>query len=657
MGQENWVFQLGDDPLENQKQISAIATESRGTGVGSHEDDWTVNLKHISGYLLDATRQTLKTTSTGYREQLSEKHFREMAVAVNLIHPRIARFLARHANLFDGARIQPATDDPPDVKQAKGAGRTVEAMWLKGWERVVMRAMVYMLACARSWILSEGDPKLNIEFGPEGVTTTGGVIKKALTPLQVDTMPGGHSVHDSDAIVITEAMTPEELFRRWGIEAKGDNDWEPGGYDYTILDELEPQLGKTTYKVKRLFIKPSLHRPLGEQHIILGQEVVHSIRADPTDKKSAFTIGTWDLRYPLAEFADIPLEFGFHGRGRQSAARTIIKILCANWSRMVEVSAGMPAVTIDGDPDTDKQSLANLTYLWLDRGAQGRAIGFNVVPRLTHHESMLDFCVRWLDEIYAQSPPSRGQLPGSRTSGRAVEALIEQDMLADTPTGKLVLTGIRETMRRALGEGLRVWSDPHIESLLGEGREAEKIALETGSLKPGWNIFIIPGSGRPRPLREQRQEINESVKAGVLTPAQGRKLAKYYVDEDVFDPKRDQERIVEMEEAEFAKGFGVEINPYDEHPFHLMEHNKTAARRHGSAGPSEEWQRQRHIAEHTAAMGLENQAALADQVAQEMDRQMQETAQAQALGIPGPGPAQGASAAPTRPPTATPQVA
>ena len=648
MGEERSVFELGDDPLDNQKRISDIAKETRGGGVGSHEDDWTANLKHLSGYLLDATTQTLQTTSSGYREKQSERHFREMAVAVNLIHPRVSRFVARHTNLFDGARVQPATDDPVDIKQAKGASRTVEAMWANGFKREVMRCLVFMIGCQRSYELIEGDPNLNMEFGPGGPTMSGGIIKKTLTPLSVDTLPGIQSVHDSDAIVITEMMTPEELWRRWKIEPKDENNWEPGEYDHAILNELEPDLGKVTYKVKRLLIKPSLRRPLGEQHIILGDEVVHSVRSDSKDPEPPLDIGTWDRKYPLVEFADLPLEFGFHGRGRQSAARTIIKILCANWSRMVQVSTGMPAVTIDADPDTDPRKLVDLTYMFVERGAQGRPIGYNVVPKLAHHESMLGFCIRWLDEIYAQSPPSRGQLPGARTSGRAVEALIQQDIVADTPTGELVLGAIREMVRRALGEGLRVWSSPHIENILGEGREAEKIALETGSLQPGWDVFIIPGSGRPRPVQQQRQEINESVKAGVLTPVQGRKLAKYYVEEDVFDPKRHQERIVEMEEAEFAQGLAAEINPYDEHQFQIAEHNNNAARRHGIAGPMEQWQRQRHLAAHIAATGAQNQAALADQVAQAMQQKMQAAAQAQAMGVPGPGPPgpQGASPGP-----------
>jgi hypothetical protein len=662
------VFELGEDAVRNQKRISEIAKDMRGTGAGSHEEDWAENLKQTSGYLLEGTQNTLQTVSGAYRHKEMEGRPEEEdgveAVVVNLIPPRFARFLSRHANLMDGARVQPATDEPEDTKQAKAATRTTEAMWLNGWEKFVMRCMVNMLCCERSYALVEHDPNLHVEITPGGPVMAGGLIKKALTPMSVDVMPSeGQSVHDSDAIVIGENMTPEELWRRFKIKADSESNWKPGEYQHESLTDLNPLIGKTTYEVKRLFIKPSVRRPLGEQHVILGDKVEHSVRQVPGNEKSPLSIGTWDYKYPLAEFTDIPLSFGFHGRGRQTAARTLIKILCMNWSRMVQASGGMPAVTIDADPDVKKEALHNMTYMFLERGATGKPIGYNVVPDLPLHKSIMQLAIQFLDEIYAQSPPSRGQLPGSRTSGRAVEALIQQDMLADTPTGKLVLTGIRETLRRALGEGLRVWSDPHIESILGEGREAERIALRTGSLKPGWDIFIIPGNGRPRPQAEVRQEINESVQHGVLTPAQGRKLAKYHVEEDIHDPKRHHERVVDMEEEQFAKGFYVPPNPYDDHAFHLEEHNTNRVRRHGKANAMEAMQAQRHIAATQEMMGNEKQAALADQVAKEMQAQMQEIAQRQALGIPGPGPAKGSQRAPAAPPgppaavTGAPQAA
>ena len=660
--QERAVFELAKDPLVNQKRISSIAEDTRGTGQGSHEEDWAQNLKQMSGYLLDGIQDTLQTVSGAYRHKRRtgrpEDDDGVEAVAVDLVQPRVARFLSRHANLMDGARIQPATSEPEDLKQAKAATRTVEALWLDGYEEFVMRNLVYMLACGRSYALIEGDPNLHVEVTPTGVEMNGGVIKKALTPLSVDVMPGVHSVHDSDAIVIRENLTPEELFRRWKIEPKDENNWKPGEYAHSVLTELEPKIGQTTYQTNRLLLKPTSRRPYGEQHVILGDTVEHSVRLKPGDEKSPLSIGTWDYKYPIAEFVDIPLDFGFLSRGRHTAARTVIKILCANWSRMVEASAGMPAITIDADADIDREKLVNLTYMFLERGATGRPIGFNVIPDLPLHKSIMEWAVRFLDEIYAQSPPSRGQLPGSRTSGRAVEALIQQDILADTPTGKLVLTGIRETLRRALGEGLRVWSDPHIESILGAGMEAEKIALETGSLKPGWDIFIVPGNGRPRPIGEVRKEINESVQVGVLTPKQARKAAQFYVEDDVLDPQRHQQRIVDMEEEQFVKGFYVEPNPYDDHAFHLEEHNTSAARRHGDSIPMENTQRQRHIAATQKFMGAENQALLADQVAKAMQEQMQQQAQTQALGIPGKGAAKGPQGAPTGPPaapTAAPQ--
>ncbi len=243
---------------------------------------------------------------------------------------------------------------------------------------------------------------------------------------------------------------------------------------------------------------------------------------------------------------------------------------------------------------------------------------------MTHHEAMIDLCVRWLDEIYAQSPPSRGQSPGPRFAAKGLEFLAQQDVLADTPTGKMVLKAMQQVFRRAIGEGLRVWEDEHIEYILGEGKELEKVALRKGELEQGWDIFVLPGSGTLQSPEAQRHEINESFKVGLLPKEDARRLGGYYVQEEVFEPKRHQLRIIEMEDELFEQGLGAEINPYDDHQFHLAEHDKAAARRHGKMNAQEMWRRQRHRTAHLDALELENQALLADQQAAEMEQKMEE---------------------------------
>jgi len=175
---EGAVFTLGEDALRNQKRISEIAGDMRGTGAGSHMDDWAENLRESSGYLIEGIEQTLTTLSGSYRHEertgRPEEEDGVEAVQVNLIAPRFARFISRHANLMDGARVQPATDDPEDIRQSKAGGRTIEAMWLNGFEKFVMRNLVYMLCCERSYALVEGDPNLHIEMTPNGPVTNGG---------------------------------------------------------------------------------------------------------------------------------------------------------------------------------------------------------------------------------------------------------------------------------------------------------------------------------------------------------------------------------------------------------------------------------------------------------------------------------------------------
>lgn len=629
------ALELTSDPLENTRKLAKIAADARraayGSGLGSLEDSWGQNLKHLSGLLLDATRSTLTAISGGYKHDGTAAQ-KVPPVALNLILPRATRFVARHLNLMGGVKARAGTDDPVDGRQARAAARMAEVMWAnKGLDVAAMRALIYMLACENGYVMVEGDKNARYrhekdEAGVWQAYEVGDVIYKAFTPLQISVYPGIQELDDSPAIIVEDFLTDEYLKRRWNIKA-------PEGapvarFDLKHMDKLTPELDKVAYKVQRLFIKPSKTRLLGEHHIIIGDKVVYSSRTpdrvaeDGKKITGELTIDTYDFKYPLIDFADAPISFGYHGYGRQTAARTVIKVLCSVWSRMVQCAVGMPAIIMDIPENSDEEALANKAYLLIRRNVQGGPIGVHAIPQMPHHATMIELCIRWLDEIYAQSPPSRGQSPGKRFSAKGLEFLAQQDVLADTPTGKMVLKAMEKLLRRALGEGLRVWDDEHVEYILGEGKELEKVALQKGELKQGWDIFIVPGSGSLTSPEAQRAEINESFKIGLLDGPQARKLGAYWVEEEVFEPKRAQTRIIEMEEELFVGGQGAPVNVYDDHQYHLTEQRKNSARRHGIMGETEMWQRQRHDVQHVEALGLQNQALLADQQAAEMEEKM-----------------------------------
>ena len=634
------ALKLTSDAFENTRNLAQIAGDARkanaGSSVGSLENSWAQNLKHSSGLLLDATRATLTQISGGYKHDGTAVS-KVPPVGLNLILPRLTRFVARHLNLMGGVEAVAGTDDPKDTRQAKAAARMAEVLWEnKGMDVASMRALIYMINCNNGYVMVEGDPNAHYRHEKDETDlwqafNVGDVVYKAFSPLQVDVYPGIQELDDSPAIIVTDFLTAEYAKRRWGITI-------PEGaptakYDVAYVDALVPELDKVAYKVQRLFIKPSPTRPLGEHHIIIGEKVVYSSKTQKVVAedgtvldKGRLTIDTYDFKYPLIDFADAPISFGYHGYGRQTAARTVIKILCSVWSRMVQCAVGMPGVVVDIPENSNEEELGNKPYLLIHRNVQGGPIGFNAIPRMPHHEAMIDFCIRWLDEIYAQSPASRGQSPGSRFAAKGLEFLAQQDVLADTPTGKMVLKAMQKLFRRALGEGLRVWDDEHIEYILGEGKELEKIALKKGELKQGWDIFIMPGAGTLASPEAQRQEINASFESGLLPAEDARRLAGYYVKEEVFEPKRDQTRIVELEEDTFTQGLGVGINAYDDHELHLKEHDRTAARRHMLAEDMEVWRRQSHRVEHVEALGLQNQALLADQQAAAMEQKMAEEA-------------------------------
>ena len=94
--------------------------------------------------------------------------------------------------------------------------------------------------------------------------------------------------------------------------------------------------------------------------------------------------------------------------------------------------------------------------------------------------------------------------------------------------------------------------------------------------------------------------------------------------EEVFEPMRAQERIIELEDEGFRNGQPAQTNPFDDHQFHIGEHDKIGATRFGlpDIHPLENARRQAHNSLHLQALDAKNQALLADQTAQQMEEQV-----------------------------------
>jgi hypothetical protein len=648
------VINLDGSPQEIETALSTIGRDIRGANEGSHvgslESSWAQNLKHLSGLLIDATRETLGSVSGAYKHRYSTAQRRSITgepVALNLVLPRASRFIARHLDLMGGVKAMSGQDNREAVNQAKALAKIGQGMWdNRRLDIAAMRAMVYMLACYRGYVLVEGDPTKDLRRDDQDRNPSkGDVIAKAITSFQVTSYPNHDDIQDSPAVVIVDFLDGDEIKRRWPT-IKIPDDAKPAAYGVQMMDELSPGLDKVAYCVRRLFLKKSEKRPNGAHHIFMGTKKVFSEEKMPT----------YDGRYPLVEFPDAPISFGRDGFGRQTAARTIIKILCATWSRMVQCGVGMSGIWVDipENSDISRDEGGNPSYKLIYRNPQGGPVGFNAIPRMPHHEALIELCIRFLDEIYAQGPASRGQAPGTRFPAKGLEFLAQQDVLADTPTGKMALKAMKELIERSLGEGIEVWDDNYVEYILGEGHEPEKIALDKKKLGKGWKIFLVPGSGTLQSKVAQRGEINEAVAQGILTPVQGRELGGYYVDEAVMDPARLQERLIDMEEEAFENGEGVEVNDYDDHPFHIDGHKRNATARHGLASGFEEWRRWQHLAKHLQAADQQQQAILADQQAEVLRQKAMEQQAAAAVTPPEPGAGAPPGAGPAIPPAGPP---
>ena len=94
-------------------------------------------------------------------------------------------------------------------------------------------------------------------------------------------------------------------------------------------------------RIVRLFYRPCKKWKYGRQFVICGEEQIHQVVNGEGDD----WIGCGNpekpetLSYPIVDFSDVPVHYGYWGRGRQSAVRGPQKMANIAWSKASQAAS------------------------------------------------------------------------------------------------------------------------------------------------------------------------------------------------------------------------------------------------------------------------------------------------------------------------------
>lgn len=607
-------------PVNLYEELKRICRDSRAI----HEPSWAENIDNMTGFLLESAEQALRgKKGSEYSEVGPGATETGLMTVVNRVLPAILRMDARAMGLITGFQGIPASSDDADQDAAEALQKLMQAIWYN--DNIfgdVVQALNIAFATSKGYIFVETDRKY--ETGPK-------VLHEVVDPLRVYCYPGlRKSLMESPLVAIDQYLTAEDIERRWKAVP---GDAEPAEYENNDrIDRLFSEMGKVLFRVSRLFFRPDKNRgwPKGRQFVICGGEVIDQVHDDSGDD----WIGVGNpkkpetLEYPLVEFSDVPTGLGYWGRGRQTAARAPQKILNIAWSKVSQVSTmpglviGIPYGAALGTEELGGVPVQVVKY----NPVAGKGVEFWTPPQMPMYEYAINKAEQWIDEIYSQPPPSRGESPGSRFPASGIQMLVEQAELGDSPFGKMVMDSASRLAKKICIEGQMWWPDEMVEHVLGDNGRWQRVEFKKAELQEGWDIRVIADTGLPQTRQARLQAVQNLAQFQLLGDLQdpknqrrARKLAQFYTDEDAFDPEKPQTNNAKDEEVKLAKGQDVPIGWYDDDQVHLEHHLMVAVREADKMSPEVSAVRQRHSDSHMARysggvaeqkMGPQDEAAL-----------------------------------------------
>lgn len=584
---------------------------------------WRLNYPKLAGFPEHDLPKAERNMSDGTPVSNSSKGQVRCAVSFNLVRQYYQRLVGRAMPVITNYQVMASSTDQTDIDAALVSGELLKARTSvdsgKDFEETV-RAISYMFGGGPSYMLVE---PLEEFGGKKDVALT------AILPFDVYYYPGIFDIQKSPAIVLVQRLTKQQIEDQFPEladaiaakdDAKRDSRWSaipgakwPEGIDY---DRVAPEIASGLYEVRRLMIRPCRDFPKGREIVMINGE--EKSRADYPELR------TRDKHYPLEACMDIPMGPFMEDIGRMSVSRRMQNMFDELMGRIADVTIENAAVYRGLPPGMDPDDLTNDAVNTYERRGPGGDVTLQAAPGIGSLGEAASLVHSLMDEQHSQSGPSRGQLPGPRTSGRAMDSAITADEQGDNPMLAMLRRWMGRVGKRILLEGQGVWDKEYVFQVLGQNNRFERHAFEKANLKDGFDVRVLPDNGLPRNKASRLKLMIDANKNGLMedNPAarRTRSALGIAVDDDSLNVEAAEKALIKQEDEMIDSGVEVPINWSDDHSLHLHDHKKHNVERLAHGAPQEEQGKEMWI---SARMYSEAHSALhSNELAKAMQAQL-----------------------------------
>jgi len=613
------VIDLNQEPHELAKNIITVATKHRHPWI----KEWTKNFRRLAAFTEDDVPAASNAGGGNNPTAMTEPSTVKYATSFNVTRNFFTRLVGRVMPALTRYQVLAATRDRDDRDAA-----AVGAKYLRSRTAADSGEDFEPMVRTVSYLFAGGPAYYRVDPKYAGNGFPGDVQSAAVMPTDVYAFPGILDLNESPAIVLRERLTQLTITERYPELAAMIEDWTaiPGAKwpDDVDLQQISPELDKGVFTVQRLMWRPTDEHKEGREFISIVGATAESTDAQQADVGwMRDKLDTYDGKYPLVTFADIPMGPFFEDRGRMTISSKMQAVLDIALSKILDLTLGGPQ-TIVGIPvasSITEDDFTNKAWMFYDK-IPGQELSIDQAPGSGNLGEVVDLAMRFMGEVHAQHAPSRGQA-GPRQSGKALEHMTQMDVAVDEPFLAMIRRSVARVGKRILGEARRMLPKDFNFAAMGQHQRHQMESFRATNLRDGFDVRVMPGGALPDDKEAKAQLVIKGLGDVPLfsddpSAIRARELLGIHVDgEEAFEVEQEQVQIIRQEDELIAKGQLPERMWSDNDTLHMAKHKDEDIRRRslGPVDPLVTEMAQGHYEAH--------QKAIDDEMRKQMQMQMQ----------------------------------
>lgn len=468
------------------------------------------------------------------------------------------------------AFVIPASAEDEDKIAAQAAENIFEHHWRElKLNQTIREATWWMCQTGVGIIKDWYDPTAPGHDGKPG-----SIITENITPFHmyiVDIME--KDIEHQPFIIHSIPKDPYWVSRNYQVQAKADTTVGGDLLDQKILSAVGVNNTAMQKKVvvKEMWIKPGVTPLFPDGGIItwFGETIltVHGLTEEET---WPFSHGD----YPFTKLDHIPTG-RFYSESIIPDLIPLQKEYNRTRSQIVEIKNRMSKpqwMAMRGSVDVEKWTTEPGQVVFYKPGFTApELVQPPSLPSYVNEEQ--DRILRDMDDISAQHEVTKGRTPPGVTAATAIAYLQEEDDSKLSTTISSIEEAVEKIGKHVLSHVQQFWDDQRLVRVLGDEGAFESFYFRGADIRGNTDLRIEAGSATPRSRAAKQAFIMELGKNGWIPPDRVLRYLNMAETGKLYEEVQLDARQAQRENLRMSRGELINVNTWDNHEVHIMEHN------------------------------------------------------------------------------------